>query len=395
MIGEDAIRRVRRTKLASPSKLWLAGRCLLRYILETEGQKGVQLPETPAAVLGIAVHEAIEETLSNKNFVNVDYVDVINRNVNKVLRNGRHPQSVFSYILETHGIKAAITQSLILRQAKFLKLTVEKCRDADVGAEYLSGDHSKASSGKITRVEQWFEDHDRGLAGRIDLLRVNDANDVEIIDFKSGKIFSEDGAVKEEYRIQMAAYGYLVESKYPRSSINLKLYGVEADWESPYGSDLCDNARQLLEKLKLRAPLGADIEMASIATRGDHCSSCAHRMMCPTYLEALRAQIVISNPKSEVNVLYDIFGEFAVMKELDSGLAGIKVTTPEQRVIFIQGIPKRMIDSTCINPGCFVAIFDAKSMEIQSLPGYPTNYTLIDKNMPSRSSFYSSIRIFS
>lgn len=391
MINRSDRNIVRRTKLASPSKIWLVEKCILRYLYETENTKRVTSVDTPSTIIGNAVHSTIEKLFLRQKQVGIDYVDTLYAEISKGIEKALNSTSILSYVVRTYGVNQAINYGSVLRQAKFLKSTVEKFELPQTKAQSRATKDYLEDGNNSIGVEQWFEDEERGLAGRVDLYRVNDKDQVEIIDFKSGKILAEDGSVKEEYEAQMAAYGYLIEKRFPGKIIILRLCGVDSDWKLVYGPEIASRVLHSLEKLRVVAPPGTDISAEKLASRGEHCGGCINRSTCPAYLFDLKERGVIANGRDDANFFYDISGEIISITERDSEIRGVKIGIANDGVVLVQGIPKTLINFEKLKAGGSIFIFAAKSLELAGTKERPSNYTLLDRNMPSRSSFLASI----
>jgi CRISPR/Cas system-associated exonuclease Cas4 (RecB family) len=367
----------------------------LRYVYETERVGWVPPVDAPIAILGTAVHAAIEDLLEVDRSVSVDYVQVLDAHISAVVKKKTDSASVLAFIIQTYGLNAALSRSLVLRQAKFIRSIVQRfvlnSTKSRPAARIAQGESGSAMYG----VEQWFEDERRGIAGKVDLWRMTEQSGIEVVDYKSGRLYSDTGQVKEEYSAQMAAYGYLLESSFAGYPISLRLCSLEDDYEFTYQQEMRESTIKLLDLLNTTVPMHTNVAANIAATPGQHCTSCIYRGVCPTYLGKLRDEEVIASSNVDDNSLYDVRGTITEISTVMSNIITLKLTTPSGATLMLHGVPEMMFGSSEVCKGRELVAFSARSMEYGILNAKPTNYSFIDYNLPSRSSFNGYLRVIS
>jgi CRISPR/Cas system-associated exonuclease Cas4 (RecB family) len=140
---------------------------------------------------------------------------------------------------------------------------------------HIEPDKSKP---KTTEVGIWDIDY---LYGSIDRIIKTDEG-IEIIDYKTGEIYEEDGRIKQAYNIQLKLYAVMYQKKYNESVSKLMLRTIDGQ------SVMIDFSQDELEDLYLKVQ--EEIKMLKqkdinklIKCDLSICSNCSVRHLCASY----------------------------------------------------------------------------------------------------------------
>lgn len=125
------------------------------------------------------------------------------------------------------------------------------------------------------------------LTGRIDLL-VRHGQDIELIDFKTGRIHDAHGVLHDHITWQMRGYAALVDELVEDARIRLVVRGRQGEHAWTYDESERVMTRQTLERLEARIVNHEDsltLTSDSLAHPGPACARCPKRYVCPAYLE--------------------------------------------------------------------------------------------------------------
>lgn len=199
---------------------------------------GEQAHELPASVTGSIVHKALE------------------------LYNGYNAEAVFAIALEEFAPGAAATQAKSIFNA------------------YISSDLYKALPKKQKRELEFVQPLQQELAaeGVIDLLAFDEADNMIIVDYKTGTP-PEPDEVKLGYAYQLALYKDAAEKLYPgKRVVRAELHFLQnmSVWQLPLDKSYLQEAVELCEEISGK---GEEDDFACICN--DSCAYCHYAYLCP------------------------------------------------------------------------------------------------------------------
>lgn len=199
---------------------------------------GEQAHELPASVTGSIVHKALE------------------------LYNGYNAEAVFAIALEKFAPGAAATQAKSMFDA------------------YIVSDLYKALPKKQKRELEFVQPLQQELAaeGVIDLLAFDEADNMIIVDYKTGTP-PEPDEVKLGYAYQLALYKDAAEKLYPgKRVVRAELHFLQnmSVWQLPLDKSYLQEAVELCEEISGK---GEEDDFACICN--DSCAYCHYAYLCP------------------------------------------------------------------------------------------------------------------
>lgn len=199
---------------------------------------GEQAHELPASVTGSIVHKALE------------------------LYNGYNAEAVFAIALDEFAPGAAATQAKSMFDA------------------YIVSDLYKALPKKQKRELEFVQPLQQELAaeGVIDLLAFDEANNMIIVDYKTGTP-PEPDEVKLGYAYQLALYKDAAEKLYPgKKVVRAELHFLQnmSVWQLPLDKSYLQEAVELCEEISGK---GEEDDFACICN--DSCAYCHYAYLCP------------------------------------------------------------------------------------------------------------------
>lgn len=199
---------------------------------------GEQAHELPASVTGSIVHKALE------------------------LYNGYNAEAVFAVALEKFAPGAAATQAKSMFDA------------------YIISDLYKALPKKQKRELEFVQPLQQELAaeGVIDLLAFDEADNMIIVDYKTGTP-PEPDEVKLGYAYQLALYKDAAEKLYPgKKVVRAELHFLQnmSVWQLPLDKSYLQEAVELCEEISGK---GEEDDFACICN--DSCAYCHYAYLCP------------------------------------------------------------------------------------------------------------------
>lgn len=199
---------------------------------------GEQAHELPASVTGSIVHKALE------------------------LYNGYNAEAVFAVALEKFAPGAAATQAKSMFDA------------------YIVSDLYKALPKKQKRELEFVQPLQQELAaeGVIDLLAFDEADNMIIVDYKTGTP-PEPDEVKLGYAYQLALYKDAAEKLYPgKRVVRAELHFLQnmSVWQLPFDKSYLQEAVELCEEISGK---GEEDDFACICN--ESCAYCHYAYLCP------------------------------------------------------------------------------------------------------------------
>ncbi|RZS71513.1 PD-(D/E)XK nuclease family protein [Pseudobacter ginsenosidimutans] len=271
--------RYNQIKRISPSQFSAMKNCAYKLVLAEAFDKRYLLPLSPNAYLGTLFHKLLEQITRHQ----IKTEDELNQRFSAELQTMEE-----KLILEGNGFYTPLQNNV--KDFGIKKIQLKKY--------LLTLPTGTFVANKKYISEKWFQTTDGVLGGKIDLI-IEDNDETEIIDFKTGSITMEslddDGEivyhVKEEYQEQIKLYAFLYSESTKRTSLKLNLVNLakqkySVDFTPEECSVLYQEARGLLDKINLTI---SELRFETIANpSAQNCRFCLFRPACSYYIEYLK-----------------------------------------------------------------------------------------------------------
>ncbi|WP_228851264.1 PD-(D/E)XK nuclease family protein [Aegicerativicinus sediminis] len=289
---------LRALKRISPSLLTSLRKCPFKVVL-SNNFKSPLLPYSPLNHLGIVIHHCIDMIYKNKingiEEFNKEWDSCVEQEESKLLKRG------FGYYLplrdnvEGYAIKKLQTQALI------------QIKSNNIG---LNKTNTHTSS---IQTEKFLKSKDGKIGGKVDLIHHNN-NVTKLCDFKTGKIFEEEGEIKKDYEDQLKLYGYLYNQEfgnYPHtlSIIDLQKKEYFVEFTSEECEEIGEFSKNRLDEIN---QLIINKNYTSLANPNkENCKNCLYRPACKYYWKDNKIQFD--------SKFQDLIGELKDLKQYNNG----------------------------------------------------------------------------
>jgi len=276
-------------KRISPSRFSNVNDCTLREIWSSNKKENL-MGNHPDAVLGSIIHMMFENYVKSSG--NFDFENVWSSVEKKFINDN------------LDVVPLSKTSSYYWVKKELAKRYIEKGQLRT---------HTKNAVNY--KAEEWLESKSKKVGGIIDLIRYNN-DQLSLMDFKTGKVYDNDGRIKENYEIQLKLYAALSSEnkktnyKWPDHLFLIDKNGkyCEIKYSEEEASKLLLEAETLLDDINKRINSGSS-DAFEFAVTGEYCSFCQFRPACVKFRE---------QPVS-FDYLEDIYGEVIDIKEFSNG----------------------------------------------------------------------------
>lgn len=286
-------------KRVSPSQFYSMKNCAYKSLLAEAFDKKPLLPLSPNAYFGTVLHKILE--LISKGIVLSE--EDFNAEFDKQVK-------TLEEDLQQKGFDFFVPLKIKLKNFGLKKIQLKK--------------HLRSESEQLTNLsnikfqsEKWVESQDKLIAGKFDLI-IENGNNIEIIDFKTGAItqdcLDDEGeiysGVKNEYKEQLKLYAYLYfenTSKFPTALSLVDL--AKRKFSVEFSEQEC---KRLFEEAKNILKLTNDCIISnsfSANTREENCKFCLYRPACSFFHTKLETDFSFN----------DVFGEVKDVKKFQNG----------------------------------------------------------------------------
>jgi len=342
-------------KNISPSQFYSMKNCAYKSLLAEAFDKKPILPISPAAYFGTVLHKILE--LITKGTIITE--DDFNRHFEEQIK-------LEEERLKQQGYDFFIPLQKNVKDFGLKKILLKKHLRA------ISEQPIKQSSVKF-HSEKWFESKDKLIAGKIDLL-IEDGEEAEIIDFKTGAItqdvlddagetFSE---VKEEYKQQLKLYAYLYYENtgmFPTSLslVDLAKQKFTIDFSPTECKAIFEEAKKILcttNESILKSTFAANPTEAN-------CKYCLYRPACNFFLKQLETDCSFN----------DIFGSVKNVVKYQNGNVSVFLQNGERQYT-ITRFPSEKYDELNDRRNKQISIYNLRK-EATEFVYYSTKTTMI------------------
>lgn len=254
----------------SPSKFYYWKKCPLKAVFYYEYKNTKIFPRHPDADIGNIIHTFYENRykwkITNEEVFSNKWNGLIEK-LNDEYKNSKLQSRYFP--VQWHSNFYAVKKQLLKKNI-------------------LSSVRGKKSHSSI-KNEQWIEDEDNIVAGKVDLLIYNDKGIItEIADFKTGKIFEKENnklKIRESYKIQLALYAKVITDKqqYKPETLIIDISGKKHTVEINIDEidKIFNEAKELKHSINTALQKNKTNELANPDDK--NCFMCNYRPVCATY----------------------------------------------------------------------------------------------------------------
>ncbi|MDR3326950.1 MAG: PD-(D/E)XK nuclease family protein [Prevotellaceae bacterium] len=295
-IGDIHFKNIKRI---SPSQFYSMKNCAYKSLLAEAFDKKPLLPVSPNAYFGTVLHKMLElitkGVVQNEDDFNVEFDNQVQILENDLQNNGFGFFVPLKNQLQNFGLK---------------KIQIKK---------HLRNEPTQQNSSQNVNYfsEKWFESKDKLIGGKIDLV-IENGNDVEIVDFKTGAItqdcLDDEGDiyldVKAEYKEQLLLYAYLYfenTSQFPTrlSLVDLAKQKFSVEFSQEECKAVFDEAKNLLKTTNDRVTT----KTFSANPKEENCKYCLYRPACSFFQQKLETDFSFN----------DVLGEIKDVKKFQNG----------------------------------------------------------------------------
>ena len=277
-------------KRISPSQFYSMKNCAYKSLLAEAFSKKPLLPVSPNAYFGTVLHKILE--LISKNIIrNEDDFNVEFDNQVKILEDD----------LQKNGFGFFVPLKIKLKNFGLKKVQLKKHLQSKI-EQPISLSSTKFHS------EKWFESQDKLIGGKVDLV-IENGNNVEIVDFKTGTIMQDclddEGDifsdVKDEYKVQIKLYAYLYFENTKKFPTSLSLIDLAKQKFSVVSSEeecklVFDEAKKLLKTTNDCV----NTKSFSANPKEENCKYCLYRPACSFYQVQLKTDFSFNDVSGEI-----------------------------------------------------------------------------------------------
>jgi CRISPR/Cas system-associated exonuclease Cas4 (RecB family) len=274
VIGNITFKKINRV---SPSQFHSMKNCAYKSLLAEAFDNKPLLPISPNAYLGTVLHKMLE--LISRGEIKSE-IEFNSRLDSEIL--------LMENKLKELGFDFFVPLQMNVRDFGIKKIQLKKYLRSATAL-------SKEQAGIKFTSEKWLESKDKLVGGRMDLI-IEEAEETEIIDFKTGSItedvFDDNGEtyleVKNEYQEQLKLYAYLYfdcNGKFPTqlSLVDLAKQKFNVEFSEEECKLVFEEAKNLL------SDTNKSIETATFKANPSetNCKFCLYRPACKFYLQFL------------------------------------------------------------------------------------------------------------
>lgn len=334
-IGQINFKEIQRI---SPSQFYSMKNCTYKSLLAEAFDKKPLLPLSPNAYFGKVLHKILELISKGIILSEEDFNAEFDKQV-KILEDD----------LQQKGFGFFVPLKIKLRNFGLKKIQLKK---------HLRSESEQSSSLNIKFLsEKWFESKDKLIGGKIDLV-VENGNNIEIIDFKSGAItqdcLDDEGEiyseVKNEYKEQLKLYAYLYFENTGKFPITLSLVDLAKQKFSVEFSE--QECKALFEEAKNLLKSTNDCiktETFSANPEIENCKYCLYRPACSFFSKKLETDLSFN----------DVLGEIKEVKRFQNGNVSVFLQNGN-KVLTIKNFSSEDFDELKNNKNKQIRVYNLK-----------------------------------
>lgn len=345
----------------SPSQYYSAINCPYKLVLANSFGYESLLPMNANAHFGSITHKMIElisrGLIVDEQTFNKNWIELVNKKENELKSKGLSYIVPLKYFVDEFALKKNQIKNILQRKKEKIN-------------------HSQKSTANKYYPEKRLENSDKSITGIADLIIENDSG-VAILDFKTGKIYSDsineygniEQVIKKEYEFQLKLYAhlyFLMHGQYPvlLYLVTLANTFVEIDFTNEDCERVYNNALNLIFEINQAI---ADNKIELIAKPSEeNCKYCSYRPACNYYKKWLKDNFKNTN---------DLAGILQKITSFNNNTIGIQLLIEEKQVL-INGFPGRYNShfETLISKN--IILHNLKKTK-QSLNATANNFTIV------------------
>jgi hypothetical protein len=342
------------------------------------------LPAGPMAIKGIACHKVIEKLLGYGRVEGKLVLGELKNFIDLGLQ--RCDNGLLKEIYRSHGVAGCFSTDQLIRACQFVRKQIDLIPQHRFSSKEDATGHNNRVSISSLGSEKWFESARLDLAGAIDLTYISNDGVIHVVDFKTGGVLDDTNAVKNEYELQIGAYGMLVSESFSKDSILLELIGTTSTWEGTLDFSLVHKVKNILVQLTTVMPKNIALDSTLLANTGEHCHTCAYRPSCGRYIENFK----LGSDGKAITSPHDIDGLLVAIEERNDFFA-IKIRTSQKITVSISGVSKLLYPK--LQVGDAITAYSLGSFEAKGRAISPANFYMCRVDNPRLSAFESMLII--
>ncbi len=313
-------------------------------LLEMDPDLDPSLPKTPLARLGTIIHQVVRDA-SRKGQSRIAPL--------VMARLADRTDSIASYA----GPSGRLPLSQAIRRSVLLKRighAQKQYSEKFVGDSYRGSRGSSSpprgpreavdplpSAGSLSLIEETLESSRLQLRGQVDRLDRDDSGNVEISDFKTGRLHDSEGSLHADHRLQLLGYGLLAREVGVVGLISLRLVGSDGEERFPFDAEAEEEVRDLLGTLIASIPRDESLPAEQLARVGPACRFCAFRPSCSRYVREAPALWASDEPPAWLPC--DSWGRIERIESADPALCHLYILDEAGRLTSVRNVPSGLL----------------------------------------------------
>jgi len=286
-------------KRISPSQFYSMKNCAYKSLLAEAFDKKPLLPVSPNAYFGTVLHKMLElitkRVIQSEEDFNLEFDKQV-----KWLEDD----------LQDKGFGFFVPLKIQLRNFGLKKIQIKK---------HLRNEPTEQNGSQNVNYisEKWFESKDKLIGGKIDLV-IENGNNVEIVDFKTGAItqdcLDDEGEfyseIKGEYKEQLKLYAYLYFENTNHFPAHLSLVDLaKQKFSVEFSQEECKAIFDEAKKLLNTTNSSVITKIFSANPKEENCKYCLYRPACSFFQQKLETDFSVN----------DVLGEIKDVRKFQNG----------------------------------------------------------------------------
>lgn len=335
-IGEINFKKIKRI---SPSQFYSMKNCAYKSLLAEAFDKKPLLPLSPYAYFGTVLHKMLEfiakGVIKSEDDFNAEFDNQVKTVEDDLQKNG------FGFF---------VPLKVRIRNFGLKKIQLKK---------HLRSESDQPISFSNTKFhsEKWFESQDKLIGGKVDLVIENE-NNIEIIDFKTGAItqdcLDDEGEsyseVKNEFKEQLKIYAYLYfenTNKFPTSLslVDSAKQKFSVEFSEQECKSIFEEAKSLLKSINHCI----NTKLFSANPQEGNCKHCLYRPACTFFNKTLETNFSFN----------DVLGEIKEVKKFQNGNVSV-ILQNGNKVLTIKNFDSKEFDDLNNNKNKQIRIYNIR-----------------------------------
>jgi len=309
----------------SPSGLSQAIECPLRCVLQSRHSDVPRLPRHPSAERGAAFHALLERAGKGVIPRSESVGSSVQAELDRLLEAARERLSRDS---ETaHFAELKTTLSEVDWHNKSVEIIRAAERLLEGAPRYTTrrqpGVREPLSFARLvdcgTYHEVRIESADLRLEGRVDLVEFVHPTKIVLGDYKTGRVFGREGAVRDHISLQLRMYALAAQRTRPSAEIELRVIEGALNHLVEWNDEIRDETESVMHSILAALPSGVTLLAENIARPGAWCSGCSFRHVCSGYMKT--APPIWGKGSEAGSLPLDVWGTLKRAQRTNSGIS--------------------------------------------------------------------------